>query len=608
MAPHRALVGSLTAALLGGGAFVAAAAPSTAAGPPADDVRPARTERLLERTLPGPAARARLGMRGLQRAAEVNDLAPARLAELLEDRTTRLTPGGLLYYADVEHAESTTTDETAPLAASYPLSETFALNSRPQASRTIHLDFDGAAVSGTYWNTSWGGGLKSTTVAPFSLDGDRTTFNDNERRLVQEVWARVAEDFAPFDVNVTTTTPAPGDLTRTSSSDTTYGTHVLFAPGASVADALCGGGCAGIAWVDVFSDVVGSTVSGPAWVFTDVAGSDGFRLAEVASHEAGHTLSLEHDGISSSSYFSGQSPWGPIMGSSRYALSQWSNGDYSGADQQQDDVAAIAAAGAPALADDHADDADDAASATPLTATAAGVIGRRDDQDVFRIDHDGCAPTIKVETAAVGPNLDARLRVLDASGDQVASANPTLTQPAHGEVSGAGASLTLPQRPAGTLYAEVDGVGQGSTYSDYGSLGRYTVRVSGCGAGDPTDPTSTTDPTDPVGQTDPTDPVLDKPGQVAGGRAYSGRRGGTRTAKATWAAPSGPATVTGFKVKALKVRRSGKVVRTFHWTRPADLQAWEPRLPRGRYHFQVAAVNAAGSGAWSARSNRVAAR
>ena len=30
----------------------------------------------------------------------------------------------------------------------------------------------------------------------------RTTFNDNERRLIQEVWARVSEDFAPFDVTV----------------------------------------------------------------------------------------------------------------------------------------------------------------------------------------------------------------------------------------------------------------------------------------------------------------------------------------------------------------------------------------------------------------------
>ena len=607
MAPHRLLVGALTAALLGGGAFVSAATPSAATTHrhATVDARPAPGGRLLERTLPGPTARARLGVQGLQRAAEVNDLEPARLEQLLQDRTTRLTPGGHLYYADVEHAESTTTEETAPLAASYPLSDTFALNSRPGSSRTIHLDFDGATVSGTYWNTSWGGGLPSTPVAPFSLDGDRSTFNDSERRLVQEVWARVAEDFAPFDVNVTTAAPAPGALTRTSSSDTTYGTHVLFAPGQAVADALCDGGCAGVAWVDVFSDVVGSSVPGPAWVFTDVAGTHGFRLTEVASHEAGHTLSLEHDGTGSSSYFSGTSPWGPIMGSSRYALSQWSNGDYTGANEQQDDLAAIAAAGAPALADDHGDST---ASATPLAASASGIVATRDDQDVFRIDHGSCAPTITVDTAEVGTNLDARLRVLDASGAQVAAANPTLTQPEYGRVSGAGAGVTLPQRAAGTLYAEVDGVGQGSTYSDYGSLGRYTVRVSGCGAGDPIDTTDPTDPTDPGEETDPGDTVLDKPGQVAGGRAYSGRRGGVRTAKATWAAPSGAATVTGFKVKALKVRRSGAVIRTFHWTRPADVQAWEPRLPRGRYHFQVAAVNAAGTGQWSARSNRVAAR
>ncbi len=611
MTARTVLIGTLTATLLGGGAYVSAATPAAAtpaaATPAAADT--AHGPKLIERTLPGPAAERRLGTQGLQQAAAVNDVAASRLQELLEDRTARLTADGRMYYADVAHAEAGTAtagEEAAPLAASYPLNQTFALHSRPTSTHTIFLDFDGSTVSGTYWNESWGGALPSTTVAAWSLDGDRSTFSSTERELIQEVWARVSEDYAPFDIDVTTQAPAAGGLTRSSSSDQTYGTQVLFAPGRGVADALCSSGCSGVAWVDVFADVV-SKNPGPAWVFTDLAGTAGYRLTEVASHEAGHTLSLQHDGTSSASYYTGKSPWGPIMGSSRYALSQWNNGDYAGANQQQDDFAAISGTGAPLLPDDHADGT---GAATPLTDQLPGLIGGRDDQDMFRIEHGACAPTITVRTAEVGTNLDARLRVLDANGSVVGSANPTLTQTAYGVVSGSGASLTLPQQPAGTLFAEVDGVGQGSLYSDYGSAGRYTISLTGCSASDPTDTTSDpTDPTDPGGdQSDPTDPGLLKPGQVPGGRAYSGRRGGVRTAKATWAAPSGAVTVSGFKVMALKVRRSGKVVRTFRWTRPGEEQAWEPRLPRGRYQFRVAAVNAAGVGKWSARSNRVTAR
>jgi hypothetical protein len=44
--------------------------------------------------------------------------------------------------------------------------------------------------------------------------------------LVQYIWQRVAEDYAPFDVDVTTQVPAPDALTRTDSLDNVYGTTV----------------------------------------------------------------------------------------------------------------------------------------------------------------------------------------------------------------------------------------------------------------------------------------------------------------------------------------------------------------------------------------------
>jgi hypothetical protein len=45
---------------------------------------------------------------------------------------------------------------------------------------------------------------------------------------IQYIWQRVAEDFAPFDVDVTTQAPAPEALTRASSTDTVFGTTVRY--------------------------------------------------------------------------------------------------------------------------------------------------------------------------------------------------------------------------------------------------------------------------------------------------------------------------------------------------------------------------------------------
>ncbi len=625
MSDGRRIVPALTAALTcvallaGGTSAQAVGSPERAAeraaspregsdagrpSPPSDEP----PGRLLRRTMPGPTAARQLGVRGLRRAAAANDMAAARLERILEDRTARVTPTGRLFYADdPAQAPVDNADESVPATATAALDQTFDLHSRPGSQRTIYLDFDGDSVTGTMWN-AYEGGLPSTSVSAFSLDGDRSSFNTDERRLIQDIWARVAEDFAPFDVDVTTAPPAAGALTRTSSSDQTYGTSVLFAPGSFVVNTLCGGSCAGVAWVGTF-DRPGSTPPGPAWVFTDKVSTTGWQLTEVASHEAGHTLDLEHDGINTSDYYSGRSPWGPIMGSSRYGLTQWSNGDYAGATQQQDDLATISSSGAPALKDDHGD--------TPVTAlrtvspggSATGLISDRHDQDVLRLDHGACDIGVSVATASPGTNLDARLRILNASGSVLAAANPAVVQTSSGGVNGTGASVTLARQSAGTVYVEVDGVGQGGMpsagYSDYGSVGRYTVSVTGCSGAGGSSP----------------DPGGSGPGSLTGGDAappsrvldlgaFPGRRGGRVTAKVVWGAPDsdGGTEITGYRVTALKVRRNNSVIRRITRTRPASARRWQPRLQRGLYRFQVAAVNEVGIGPASARSNRVRAR
>ena len=50
-------------------------------------------------------------------------------------------------------------------------------------------------------------------VAAYSMDAD-AAFSEAELDVVQEVWARVAEDYAPFDVDVTTEDPGTAALVR----------------------------------------------------------------------------------------------------------------------------------------------------------------------------------------------------------------------------------------------------------------------------------------------------------------------------------------------------------------------------------------------------------
>ena len=141
---------------------------------------------------------------------------------LLVDRTLHVDRDGRLHYV-----EPAPTSIAGPqlIQALVPLPDTFTLHSKPGASKTIYLDFNGHVLTGTAWNT----GLADPINAPaWTTDADATTFNDSERTSIQYIWQRVAEDFAPFDVDVTTELTSETILTRSSSSDSVYGVRVLI--------------------------------------------------------------------------------------------------------------------------------------------------------------------------------------------------------------------------------------------------------------------------------------------------------------------------------------------------------------------------------------------
>ena len=93
------------------------------------------------------------------------------------------------------------------------------------------------------------------------------------------------------------------------------------------------------------------------------------------------------------------------------------------------------------------------------------------------------------------------------------------------------------------------------------------------------------------------------------GSASPGARGGARTATARWAAPrANGAVIDGYEVRALKIRpgKSAKVMPAV--VAGSGARRLKMTLPAGKYRFQVRATSAAGDGAWSAPSNKVAAR
>ncbi len=559
--------------------------------------------------------------------AEVHDRSAAEVEQLLDDPAVRVGEGGRLYYADPARPVAPSARETPRARAlrTAPLTlddDTFRLHSRPGAARVIFLDFDGHDVRRTAWNSE---GWPSGFWPGFSLDRDRDEFSAQERAVVREVWQRVAEDYAPFDVDVTTEDPGEAALTRSSRRDQHFGMRVVVTDTTAspvlrrAARTVCGG-CAGLAWMDVFDEPDNARYQ-PALIFADQLRQDPWQIAETISHEVGHTFGLVHDGDHRGSYHLGTPPWSPIMGAGAAGLSQWSRGEYAGARNVdakrrriplQDDLAVIAAMTG-WVRDDHGDSSQ---SATALgggaTQTVSGTIGRTGDVDVFALTRTCDAPaTIRATPAAVGANLDVWLRVRDARGRVLADANPTAT----GErwspvVHGLDAAVELAS-VRGTSYVEVRGGSQGSPatgWSSYGSLGAYTLTVTTCAETarpGPPPPVTQPDPGPPpkLDPQSPPPPAARAPLAPAAVKVMRGRRGGKRSIVVRWTAarPRG-SDVTAYVLRARKHQGGRIVARKQGRVQPGKRRV-EWRVGAGVWSVRVVARSRAGASAtpWTAR-------
>jgi hypothetical protein len=433
--------------------------------------------------------------------------------------------------------------------------DAFTLHSRPGASKVIYLDFDGHVITGTAWNDA---SRPSITAPPADWDGSPSTFSATEHSYIQEIWARVAEDYAPFDIDVTTEYIGGNEnfLTRSSLSDQQYGIRVLISPG--IASIWCS--CGGIAYVGIYGNVNNGYYQ-PALVFPDLLGNSPKNIAEAASHEAGHNFGLNHDGTATAGYYTGQGTgetgWAPIMGVGYSKnLVQWSRGEYSGANNLEDDLAIIARL-APYTPDDRPATLSAAASA-PLppgpALAAAGVIEKTGDVDVFAFAAGAGALSVTASPALASGNLDLRLELLNGAGAVLATANPV-------DRLAATVAATLPA--AGTYYLRVTGVGAGSAtstgYSNYGSVGRYTLAGTFPAGGTVVPPRDSTTPPPPPAGGVPTTAPAPPPSTKAKGGGGGGGGGRPRDQVAGLEASYTPAPGSGGNGPSVVVAAAGGV-------------------------------------------------
>jgi hypothetical protein len=393
-------------------------------------------------------------------------LAPADNASELA--TTTLASRSLsIYPLDTDRfpsALAATTMASPPTAAAAQGTKAPAApahHSNPSVKAKLFLDFNGHFEA--HWDDK-----KNIRTPAYDFDGNPASFSSDERAAIDEIWARVAEDFAPFNIDVTTVDPGSNK----------HGVVAIIAIGGADSD-WYHESAGGVALIDGFA--YGGSGANVGFVFSQGFGDDPQGIADAASHEAGHLFGLLHqslwnlDGLVDA-YNPGNPFCAPIMGVSYYATrSTWSNGaPESSSSVIQDDMAIIASAenGFGYRTDDFGNSIQTAGT-LPFTGTSAsikGVIGRTNDQDVWKFTTTDGRVDFELTGAPYGSNLDGELDLWDSNGKVVAHSNP-LWDPNAPYTLGI---LELNARikvtvAAGTYYLVARGSG------DYGDVGQYAI-------------------------------------------------------------------------------------------------------------------------------------
>ena len=311
----------------------------------------------------------------------------------------------------------------------------------------ILLDFNGQYVANTMWNTNG-----PIPCAPANLTAE-------EAALVLQ---RVATDFTPFNITVTT------DEAVYTAANPLKRMRVVITESWEWF-----GQAGGVSYINSFT--WGDNT--PAFVFSSLLGYNVKKIAEACSHEAGHTLGLRHqslydqNGVKLNEYNwgngSGEIGWAPIMGASyNENLSLWHYGPNSlSATTMQDDIAKIASV-VGFLNDEFPNST---TGATSLGTSKTGLINNSTDVDFFSLNINS-TKTLSLIPANVGSNndggnLDLVLKIYNSQGVLVSSINDPM-------ILNAGINLS-----PGSYYISASTTDNQFT-SRYGMLSKYTMAVN----------------------------------------------------------------------------------------------------------------------------------
>lgn len=330
------------------------------------------------------------------------------------------------------------------------------LNSYPPASAVLFLDFDGHTVDNTPWN--YNGPIY---CGPAGLNSTQIT----------EVFNRVSEDYRPFNINITT------DSLKYLAAQPDRRMRVVLT---ITSDWY--GPAGGVAFNGSFTWGDGS----PCFVFTALLNNNVKNISEAASHEAGHTLGLQHQSVYDNNCVkvsdynygngSGEIGWAPIMGVGYYRnLTLWHNGPnpYGCNNYQSDLDIIISNNGFNYRPDDHGNSA---GSATLISIAGnqfnfSGVIERNTDADFLKVNmplkgrFELNAVPYNVGTGNSGSDLDLQVSLFTGSGQFLRVYNPDNLL----------SSIIDSVLDAGSYYIKVEG--RGNAYApDYAILGSYSLQ------------------------------------------------------------------------------------------------------------------------------------
>jgi hypothetical protein len=329
-------------------------------------------------------------------------------------------------------------------------------NSNSSAPATVYLDFDGHTVQGTAWN--WDSTIHAR---PSGLS----------TAVISEIFNRVAEDYRIFNINITT------DSSVYAKAPVAKRVRVIITP-----TSKWYGTAGGISFVNSFTWGDGT----PAWAFSDQLLNDPKYIGEACSHEAGHTLGLQHQSTWNNTcglvaeYAEGRGDgeigWAPIMGVSYYQnVTTWNIGtSVEGCSVIQNDITVISQ-GLNNIGLRVDENGNTMASATPLNVygtsfASSGMISTASDVDAFKfvlgkpsLFKTKVAPG-NVGTGNAGANIDIKISLVKDNGDTIGRYNPTTLLSASIDTN----------LLAGTYYMVVDGAANQYT-TDYNSIGYYTI-------------------------------------------------------------------------------------------------------------------------------------